>query len=111
MNTTKINSSVNEKILRDKLYNKLKRYVLHKQRIIKNSRSDFYRTGTKVQSLDILLRYLDFMKDYKLHGVCKIIISKQDHLKNILPNMNNPSYPGSEKALQELIRLSHEYIT
>lgn len=99
-----------EKAKRDELYKLFKAYVLHKKKIINHSRSDWYRKEGVLQSLDILTRYIDVLKSYKLQGICRVILNKQEHLRNILPVHNNPSFKSSENKLNQLIHYATKYL-
>lgn len=90
----------------NELYKSYKMFVLHKKRIINNSRN--YKSLRVLSSLDKALRMANVMKDYKPVGVAGSIIRLKPDLRNILPYENNFSYSGSLEALNHLLILSKQ---
>ncbi len=96
---------------REKLLKLFRNYVLHKKRIITSSRSEYYQRKPIRESLEVLERYLGLLPGYKLRGICRVIQVHEEDLRNILPTEENPSYQGSLEKLNQLIKLSHGYIS
>lgn len=92
------------------LFMEYRNYVLHKKRIILNSKRSYYGRSEIRESLEVLLRYLEVIPDYKLRGICMVIIKQQYHLENILPLESNTSYQSSLQKFNQLINLSHIFL-
>jgi hypothetical protein len=85
-----------------------KRYVLHKKKIISNSRN--YKSLRVLSSLDKCLMMAAVLKSYKPIGVAGAIVRLEADLRNILPHANNRSFSSSKEELTHLLNKSKQFI-
>ncbi len=89
------------------LYNN---FVQHARILFETGHHDFYRTTSKVESLDKCQKYNQWFQDKTIETICKVILAIQDDLRRILPSPNNQSFSSSEDKLMDMIVFSKKEI-
>lgn len=88
-----------------KLYQMLRKYIIHAQRIHSKSRKEIYRTQRQINALDDCMRYLNAFHPGS-PAFANIIPYISMQLHTILPVKTNSSYQNSLKRLNDIINLS-----
>ncbi len=72
-------------------------YVDHKLHIAKSSNLNFYKSGTRLHSVEKIKRMLNWGHDSAVtfKAVCVVLPKIKDDFINILPIQSNPSYQSS----------------
>ncbi len=79
------------------------KYVAHARVLFETGHHDFYRTETKIASLDRCSKYNQWLADKKLEEICKVILVLEEDMRRILPTPGNPSHSSSESKLIDMI--------
>lgn len=84
------------------------KYVKHAQVLFETSKQDFYHTQSKIESLDHMLKYLDWFQDKNLEGVCRVLVHPdiEADLRKILLSPSNPSFDSSESRILDMLVFS-----
>lgn len=90
---------------------KVRLWLNHKR--VMSSKSEHYKKPQVIISLgkvhDLVKMVRKDCTNFTMPQICQLIRIHQEHLYNILPNMNNRSYKGELEKLNMIITIANSY--